>query len=230
MWKRRRQQMAERIQQGLDYFEQLAVDPDRNISALAAKVWLPKARVIHLLRLSQLAPEILEDVCDLTRTSPIPSGHQLREISRIKAHDLQRQRYAQFLQGQVPLQFDTSVKPAHPKGFQSLFERAHRYQALLQSGNYASLTAIGRAERLDSAYIGQILALLQLAPDIIARLDVPAEQSIAGLTHKDLRKVARIRDVEDQRRVFEQVVARRLEERSARSVSQSDGSHPLSTP
>jgi hypothetical protein len=45
--------------------------------------------------------------------------------------------------------------------------RAHRWKRLLEEGRYASLSEMAKAERIDRGYIGKMLRLTLLAPDII---------------------------------------------------------------
>jgi hypothetical protein len=80
------------------------------------------------------------------------------------------------------------------KGFQHLFERARYYKARMDSGEFRNLAALARAEGITAERIGQILNLLYLAPEIARVVDVPAEQAPVGVTERDLRKIATIRD------------------------------------
>ena len=45
--------------------------------------------------------------------------------------------------------------------------RAFRYQRLLDEGRYASISEMAAAERLDRGYLGRVLQLTLLAPDIV---------------------------------------------------------------
>nr|WP_246521850.1 hypothetical protein [Neoroseomonas terrae] len=45
--------------------------------------------------------------------------------------------------------------------------RAFRYQRLLDDGRYASITEMAEAERVERGYLGTLLRLTLLAPDII---------------------------------------------------------------
>jgi hypothetical protein len=45
--------------------------------------------------------------------------------------------------------------------------RAHRWKRLLESGRYGSLAELGAAERIDRSYVGKMLRLTLLAPDIV---------------------------------------------------------------
>jgi len=53
--------------------------------------------------------------------------------------------------------------------------RAFRYQWLLDEGRYASITEMAAAERIERGYLGSLLRLTLLAPDIVeAVLDGPS--------------------------------------------------------
>jgi hypothetical protein len=45
--------------------------------------------------------------------------------------------------------------------------RAHRWKRLLKEGQHASLTELAKSERIDRGYLGRMLLLTLLAPDII---------------------------------------------------------------
>ena len=45
--------------------------------------------------------------------------------------------------------------------------RAHRWQRMLEEGRYASVSEMAAAEKLDRGYLGRILQLTLLAPDIV---------------------------------------------------------------
>ena len=45
--------------------------------------------------------------------------------------------------------------------------RAHRWQRMLVEGRYASISEMAAAERIDRGYLGRVLQLALLAPDIV---------------------------------------------------------------
>ena len=45
--------------------------------------------------------------------------------------------------------------------------RAHRWKRLLEDGQYASLTELASKERIDRGYLGRVLLLTLLVPDIV---------------------------------------------------------------
>ena len=62
--------------------------------------------------------------------------------------------------------------------------RAFRYQRLLDEGRYASISEMAEAERIDRGYLGRILQLTLLAPDIVQAVidgSQPAELGLSRL-------------------------------------------------
>ena len=45
--------------------------------------------------------------------------------------------------------------------------RAHRWKKMLDDGRYGSVTELAKGEKLDRGYLGKILMLTLLAPDIV---------------------------------------------------------------
>jgi ParB-like chromosome segregation protein Spo0J len=48
--------------------------------------------------------------------------------------------------------------------------RAHRWKAMLESGEYASVTELAKAEKINLSYLCRILRLTLLAPEIVEAL------------------------------------------------------------
>ena len=60
--------------------------------------------------------------------------------------------------------------------------RAHRWQRMLEEGRYASIREMAAAEKLYRGYLGRVLQLTLLAPDIVeAILDGWAEKGLPAL-------------------------------------------------
>ena len=63
--------------------------------------------------------------------------------------------------------------------------RAHHWQQLIDEGRYNSITELAEALKLDRSYVGRILRLTLLAPDIIEAIlrgNEPSGLSLARLT------------------------------------------------
>jgi hypothetical protein len=62
--------------------------------------------------------------------------------------------------------------------------RAHRWKAMLESGEFASVTELAKAEKINLSYLCRVLRLTLLAPEIVeAILD---GQQFSGLELSDL--------------------------------------------
>jgi hypothetical protein len=48
--------------------------------------------------------------------------------------------------------------------------RAHRWKAMLETGEYASLTELAKSEKINLSYLCRMLRLTLLAPDIVEAL------------------------------------------------------------
>jgi hypothetical protein len=63
----------------------------------------------------------------------------------------------------LPMQTTTRADPVLLKAL----ARAFRYQRMLDDGRYASISEMAAAEKLDRGYLGRLLQLTLLAPDIV---------------------------------------------------------------
>jgi hypothetical protein len=59
--------------------------------------------------------------------------------------------------------------------------RAFRYQRLLDDGRYASISEMATAERIERGYLGSLLRLTLLAPDIVEAILDGQASSLLGL-------------------------------------------------
>jgi hypothetical protein len=87
--------------------------------------------------------------------------------------------------------------------------RARRFEAMLETGEAENAAAISRSEGLSRARVSQLMALLRLDAEIIARLD---DEQAAGPVpaERDLRKLATLAPSE-QLSIFEEMVHARRE-------------------
>ncbi len=75
----------------------------------------------------------------------------------------------------APRHVTTNADPAMLKAL----GRAFRWKRLLDDGTYASISDIARAEKLDRTYVGDVLRLTLLAPEIVeAILEGQAGQAV----------------------------------------------------
>jgi hypothetical protein len=61
-------------------------------------------------------------------------------------------------------------KPAPDGTLVKALARAHRWQRMLESGEYATLAEMADAERISRSYVSRVLRLTLLAPDIVERI------------------------------------------------------------
>ncbi len=59
--------------------------------------------------------------------------------------------------------------------------RGHRWKRLLDSGRYTSISEMAAAERVDRGYLGRILQLTLLAPEIVEAVLDGRQPAILGL-------------------------------------------------
>jgi len=60
-----------------------------------------------------------------------------------------------------------SARPRIDSTLVKAVARAHRWKRLLEQGEYGSLTELARAEKINLSYVGRVLRLTLLAPDIV---------------------------------------------------------------
>ena len=82
----------------------------------------------------------------------------------------------------APRHVATNADPALLKAL----GRAFRWKRLLDDGTYASVSDIARAEKLDRTYVGDVLRLTLLAPDIVEAM--VAGRQVEGTTLPVLMK------------------------------------------
>jgi hypothetical protein len=76
--------------------------------------------------------------------------------------------------------------------------RAHRWKAMLESGEYASLTELAKAEKITLSYLCRVLRLTLLAPDIVEAL--LNGRRLSGLQLSDLLRPFSLNWAEQQAR------------------------------
>jgi hypothetical protein len=72
-------------------------------------------------------------------------------------------------------------KPQPDSTLVKALARAHRWQRLLESGEYGTLAELADAERISRSYVSRVLRLTLLAPDLVERiLDGRPTAGLAG--------------------------------------------------
>jgi hypothetical protein len=190
-WATRRRALRGHLLRALNFRERIDQGLVANAAAVAAEEGLTRARVCQLLKLLDLAPEVLDDLEDKDGVGPVPSEHKLRKLAGVRPVEDQVERYRELVEAEAVSQHQGGKpKPPLPRrGFQHLFRRARRYHAMLESGEAPSLEALAREEGISSTRVRQVLMLLQLPPEVVESMDVPAIQLPPGLREKDLRRL-----------------------------------------
>lgn len=191
------------LNKGRGYKAWLEAAEGRSTKHLAEREGCSRPRICQLLVLTRLAPELQADLDDETRTTPVPTERELREIADLPAVE-QVWKYME-LTGQL-VEVRDSRKVARLAGFQHLFARARALRERYDSGQYRNLDELGATEGITGGRASQLMNLLLLAPDIIAALDVPKEQA-PRLSERELRRIARLFEHEEQRAVFGRMVS-----------------------
>ena len=201
-WAERRARMRTFLKKGRGYRAWLDADDGRSTKHLAEREGCSRPRICQLLVLTRLAPELQADLDDEARTTPVPTERELRAIADLPAME-QVWKYME-LTGEL-VEVRDSRKVARLAGFQHLFARARALRERYDSGQYRNLDELGATEGITGGRASQLMNLLLLAPEIIAALDVPKERA-PRLSERELRKIARLFEHEEQRAVFGRMV------------------------
>ena len=192
-----------RVRAALDradrYHVWLEAEEGRTGAELSRCEGVSRARVCQVLRLRRLARAVVEDLRMDGRTGAVPTVADLRWLAGV-AEAAQWERYERLLEERCAV----GSRTARP-GFQADFERARRWRALLEGEDRLTLADIAREEGCSPGRVAQVLNLLELAPEIIAVLDVEAGRLPKGVRRKDVRRIAWMASHEEQRREFEQL-------------------------
>lgn len=62
---------------------------------------------------------------------------------------------------------DTSIRKRADPAIVKALARAFRWKQMLEDGRYASISEVATAEKIDRGYVGSILRLTLLAPDVV---------------------------------------------------------------
>ncbi len=217
-WATRLQKVRDRLAQARAWRAWLDAEPGRMAVELARREGVSGPRVCQVTRLLDLAPEIIADLEREGRSGPVPSEKQLRAIALEPDRLAQVRRYRGLVEAgeqggeEAGEEVERVVAPARPhqRGFQHLFARARYYQGLIDGEEVRSEADIARIEGITSSRVGQVLTLLNLAPQIVAILDVP-EGLGPTITHQEVLRIARIKGKREQMREFWGVVSRQEE-------------------
>jgi hypothetical protein len=195
-WAARRRALRGHLRRARGFRERIDQGLVANAAAVAAEEGLTRARVCQLLKLLELAPEVLADLEGEAGGRPVPSEHQLRKLAGVRPVEGQVEGYRELVEAEWASRgepTETRKPPLPRRGFQHLFRQARRYHAMLESGEAESMEAIARAEGISSTRVRQVLMLLQLPPAVVAQVDVQEHEAPTALTEKQLRLIVSVR-------------------------------------
>lgn len=64
----------------------------------------------------------------------------------------------------------TPPPPQHDNALIKALARAHRWRLMIETGQFASITELAKAERINQSYACRLLRLTLLAPEIVQRI------------------------------------------------------------
>ncbi|MCB9685990.1 MAG: hypothetical protein H6738_02820 [Alphaproteobacteria bacterium] len=201
-WADRRAGLRDRLERARRFERLIATGAVKNAADVASREGITRARVSQILRLLKLAPSILQELEDPEASGPVPPEKELRKLAGVP-RPRQPKRYEELVategfEGGKAGRGGSPRSRVQRRGLQHQFERARRFQAMLDSGEFRSLEEIGQAEGLTGGRVAQLLNLLHLVPEIIEVVDVAAERVPAGVSERKLRAIARLQDHDEQ--------------------------------
>ena len=213
-WGDRRAAIKGHIDRARDFQRRIDEGEVDNAAEVARREGLTRARVCQLLRLLKLAPAIQADIDDVAADSPMLKETVLRKLAGVSPASAQVARYQELLADERAPEAPKAraTRPqrrVRRRGLQHLFAAARRYAAMLESGEASSYAEIGRLEGVSGGRVGQLVLLLHLHPRILARVDVAPEDLPRGVTERALRRLAWMKEGEEQLRAFAEVVGER---------------------
>jgi hypothetical protein len=197
-WGDARQRVCATLERALQYREALLGPGRLTVARLAEREGVAPARITEATGLLRLPREVLAELRQ--GRGAVPTVKDLVALSRERDAKAVVARYRRLCEDIERGGNGRRAGMPKQRGFQHLLARARRYQELLASGQYASMSQLARAEGITHARVGHLLDLLALSPAILAVIDVPTEQAPPKLTHMGLRELARIADHDAQER------------------------------
>jgi hypothetical protein len=201
-WTPARARFAEIIAQAHAHAERLRRESTLTQAQLGAEEGCSAARINQRLAFLRLDPAILADLSDMSRHTPVPAVPALRALMKLPPGPAQVARYRALCGRLVGGGAAARAEQANQRGFQHLLCQARTWSDELAAGTFRTVAELARARRLPACRVSQLLLLLTLPPDLLKAVDVPAAALPSGLTQKDLRELARLRDPAAQRARF----------------------------
>ncbi len=149
----------------------------------------------------KLAPSILADLESVDGTGPVPSETELGTLTPLASHTEQEARFRELCRRAETVAANGALQPPvslRRWGFRHQLETARRYRSMLESGEAPRMKELAEMEGRSRKTVYDALSLLLLPSEVIARIDVPADQAPEGVRLRDLRRIARIKSEAEQ--------------------------------
>jgi hypothetical protein len=135
-----------------------------SVSDIARAEKLDRTYVGDILRLTLLAPWVVEAIVEGRHPAEMTLPGMMKEVPI--EWEAQRAVFEISARCADAASADSNRVHADPALLKAL-GRAFRWKRLLDEGAYASVSDIARAEKLDRTYVGDVLRLTLLAPEIV---------------------------------------------------------------
>jgi len=90
-------------------------------------------------------------------------------------------------------------------------QRARRWREQIERGEVKNAAQLARDHGVTRARISQVMALLRLAPEVMAYIDdLDGSEGCRHLTERRVRTIARLKDHDEQRAAFGELVGVRI--------------------
>jgi hypothetical protein len=120
----------------------------------------------------------------MTATEPIADGETLTVQIPLRLRKRGGRKLMVVPEGAVPY---VPQRARVDNAMVKAIARAHRWRRLIESGEYATIREIANAERINETYVGRVLRLTLLAPDIVEAIingRQPAGLQLDGLMRR----------------------------------------------
>jgi hypothetical protein len=113
-WATRRRALRSHLRRARSFRVRIDQGLVANAAAVAAEEGLTRARICQLLKLLDLAPEILSDLRDEDSDGPLPSEHRLRKLAGVRPVEDQVDRYRELCEVEASGQGRGGTMPKAP--------------------------------------------------------------------------------------------------------------------
>ena len=202
-WQDVRRRTRALVEQARDWSAALRRERTLTVAGLAGREGISQPGVSKVLALLRLPDDLLADLCDVDAPDPVPSRQDLLTIARIKDTRSQRARYREIVRLLRERRRVQDAAVPRQRGVRHLLALARTWRGELDSGVHRSFATLAEAHGVTPQWVALNLALLEMAPDVVAALDVDADQIPAVVTQRKVRAIAKLPTHAAQREAFE---------------------------